>query len=285
MSKKVAIVIDSTSAIPEELTAGLPIHSIPLTVIWSGDELADGIDISPEEFYERLATAKEMPSTSQPSPAAFKEIYEKLDSEGYDILCVLISAKLSGTIASASQARGMVPDANIEIVDSENITMPTGFAIWLAAKAAKDGASLEECKEIAEKACQHAHMIFMVDTLEFLHRGGRIGGAARFIGTVLNFKPLLQIKDGGIDALGRERSKKKAINALVEEFRTRTSGKKPTYVAVLHANVEEDARKTLEILEAEFEIDKLVMGTLSPVVGTHTGPGAVAIAFVTGYEQ
>lgn len=285
MSKKVAIVVDSTSAIPEELTAGLPIHSIPLTVIWAGDELADGIDISPVEFYERLTTAKEMPSTSQPSPAAFKEIYEKLDGEGYDILTVLISAKLSGTFASATQARGMVPGANIEIVDSETITMTTGFAIWLAAKAAKDGASLEECKDIAEKASQHSHMIFMVDTLEFLHRGGRIGGAARFVGTVLNFKPLLQIKDGGIDALGRERSKKKAINALVEEFRTRTSGKKPTYAAVLHANVEEDAQKLADMLKAEFELDEIVIGTLSPVVGTHTGPGAIAIGFVTGYEK
>lgn len=276
---KVAIVTDSTGYIPKELIDQYNIPVAPLVVIWGEETLRDDIDIKPVEFYDRLKTAKVMPSTSQPPIPDFEKIFTQLHGEGYEILSVLISNHLSGTIASAEQAKKNLPDATIEIFDSKSTAMSMGFQVLAVARAAADGASLAECLAVAEKARQNSGIIFAVDTLEFLHRGGRIGGGSRYLGTALKLKPLLTIDDGKIEALERVRTKKKAQARLSDIVVERLAGKPNIRLATLHANAAEDANALLEKTCDRLEVVEKVYSEVSPVIGTHVGPGTVGLAY------
>jgi DegV family protein with EDD domain len=282
---KVAIVTDSTSTIPAAMTRGLPIHTIPLQVIWGDETFRDGVDIQPTQFYERLKTAKVMPSTSQPSPAAFIKVYKELLDEGYDILSIHISSKISGTCDSAVQAQASFPGRNIVVFDSLSTSMPMGFQALAAARAAIQGASLQECHRLVEQARDNSGIFFAVSTLEFLHRGGRIGGASAFLGTVLNLKPILQLRDGRIEAVERVRTMAKAVDRLVELFEIELGKRTPIRIAALHANEHAAADLLLERVRAHFGISDVadaVIAEVSPVLGTHTGPGALALGFLAG---
>jgi DegV family protein with EDD domain len=282
---KVAIVTDSTAYLPDDLLASYNITVIPLVVIWGTETLLDNVDIGPKEFYDRLTKAKTMPSTSQPTNAAFAEAYQKLHAEGYEILTLVISAALSGTMDSATQAKSMVPDAVVEVVDSRLTSVPLAYMALAAARAAKRGASLQECKQIAEEICNHAQVFFAVDTLEFLHRGGRIGGASRFLGTALNLKPILYLLDGKIEALERVRTSKKAHERLIELIGDKVYGKAPiNMMGVVGANAEKSAKHLLEKIETRFSPREIMVSNLSPVIGTHTGPGTVGVAYVAGVD-
>lgn len=282
---KVALVTDSTTYLPKELSKGYDIHIVPSVVIWAGEELKDGFDIQPADFYKRLSSATDMPSTSQPSPAAFKDMFEKLIKDGFtDILGLFVSAKLSGTIASAEQAKALVSGANIEIMDGHSASMGTGWALLEAAKAAKAGKSLKECAEIAKKAGDHTGLLLLVDTLEFLHRGGRIGGGARFLGTALNLKPILEVEAGALEARERVRTKSKAMERMVELAEERIAGRTPLHLAVVHANAAEDAKALLDAASKRLKPAETALTDVSPAVGTHTGPGTLGIAFMAGYK-
>jgi DegV family protein with EDD domain len=281
---KVAIVIDSTTYLPAKYLEKYVIRVAPALVIWSGEEFEDGVDIQPKEFYTRLQSAKEMPTTSQPSPATMKALYEELIGQGYDVLGVFISHNLSGTVDSAEQAKAMMPEAKVEIVDTLTASMGAGWPILMAAQAAKKGASLAECKAIAENARDKTHTLFVVDTLEFLHRGGRIGGAQRFIGTALNFKPILEVQNGRIEPLERVRTSKKAVNRLIDVAEERVGGQQPVYLSVLHANAPEAAKELLKQAAARLNPVEKVLSDVSPAVGTHTGPGTLGIAVMAGYK-
>jgi DegV family protein with EDD domain len=276
---RVAFVIDSTAYVPKELTEGHPIHVVPLVVIWSGETLRDGYEIEPDQFYARLKTAKELPSTSQPSPAAMKEVYEKLLAEGYEILSVLISSKFSGTVASAKQALDQLPGAKIELIDSMTASMGVGWPVVMAARAAAKGAGLAECKAIVEKALQNTGVLLMVDTLEFLHRGGRIGGAQRFLGTALNLKPILEVVDGAFVGLERVRTQRKALARLVDLLEERIAGRSPVRLAVIHSAAPEVAAGLLERAAARLNPIETATAKVSPTVGVHVGPGAVGLSF------
>lgn len=276
---KVAIVTDSSQYIPQNLVDELNIHVAPLVVIWGEETYNDGVDILPEEFYNRLGSAKTMPSTSQPTIPVCKEIFQNLHDQGYDILAVLISDKLSGTISSATQAKKLVPDANIEIIDSESISMGLGFQVLAAARAAEKGASLEECKQAAESAKEQTGVVFVLDTLEFLHRGGRIGGAKRFLGTVLNMKPILAIEDGKVDSIDQVRTQKKALARLIDIVEERAQGYSKVHLATLHANSHETADAILQEAQGRVNTIESIFSELSPAIGTHAGPGAVGLAY------
>jgi DegV family protein with EDD domain len=176
----------------------------------------------------------------------------------------------------------MVPEARIEIVDSTTAAMALGFEALAAARLAEQGASLEECREIAEEAARHVGVIFAVNTLEFLHRGGRIGGGARFLGNALNIKPILELKDGRVEAIERVRTRSKSLQRVIDLVEQRIAGRQPVRLAVLHANAPEEAKVLLE--EAKYCLDPIesVFSQVSPVVGTHAGPGTVGLAFMAG---
>lgn len=279
----VAVVTDSTATIPAELIRQYSIHVAPQVLIWGEQTFKDGIDIHPAEFYSRLQNAKVMPSTSQATPGTFISIFGELVAQNRPILAVLLSSKLSGTIASAIQARDTFPEAKIEIVDSDTVAMALGFQVLEAARAAQAGASLAECKSLAERARSHTGVIFAVDTLEFLHRGGRIGGASRFLGTALNIKPILEVVEGKVEPVERVRTRARSLQRLVELIDERIGGRKPVRLATLHANAEEDARKLMEMSRECFETIEHHYTEVSPVIGTHTGPGTVGMAFMAGF--
>ncbi len=279
---RVAIVTDSTAYIPKDLIEKYQITTAPQVLIWSDKTYRDGVDIQPEEFYTRLKTATEMATTSQVTIASFKDIFSSLLDEGKEILAVLISEKLSGTIDSAVQAREMLPGAAIEIVNSKTTAMALGFTALAAARAAEEGASLAECKAAAEKATQHTGVVFAVDTLEFLHRGGRIGGGSRFLGTALQLKPILEVTGGQVEAIERVRTRSKSLQRVVEIIEERIAGRTPVRLATLHANAPDDAQKLLEMATARIAVDESVFSEISPVVANHAGPGTVGLAFLAG---
>src|SRR3990170_5977783 len=253
---KIALVTDSTTNIPKELSKGHEIHVVPSVIIWGEETLRDGVDIQPAEFYKRLADSKVSPTTSQPTPAAFKEKFEELGSKGFsDVVCSFVSAKFSGTMASAEQAKGMVSGVNIHLIDGRSASMGTGWPLLEAAKAIKAGKSAEDCVKIIESARESTGVMLVVDTLEFLHRGGRIGGGARFLGTALNIKPILEVKDGRVEAVERVRTRKKSLSRLVELLEERIAGRQPVRLAVLHAKAPETARFLLE--EANAKVNAL----------------------------
>lgn len=282
---KVAIVTDSTAYLPKDLVSAYNITVVPLVVIWGEETLLDNIDIGPDEFYERLATAKIMPSTSQATIQAFADVFKELHAQGFEILTLVISSGLSGTLDSAIQAKAMIPDAKIELMDSKLTSLPLAYMALSAARAAKQGASLIECKRIAEEIRAHTEVFFAVDTLEFLHRGGRIGGASRFLGTALNLKPILQLKDGKIDALERVRTSKRAHDRLIELLRTSVNGHKQiNMMGVVAAAAPESAAYLISEIKRNFSPNEILMTNLSPVIGTHTGPGTVGVAYVAGVD-
>lgn len=176
----------------------------------------------------------------------------------------------------------MLPGAPIEIVDSYSTAMAMGFQVLTVARAAKAGANLAECKRLAEEVRNHTGVVFAVDTLEFLHRGGRIGGGSRFLGTALNIKPLLEVTGGRVEAVERVRTRKKSLMRLAEIIEERTRGKSPIRLATLHANAAEAAQELLDELSRRLNPVETIFSTVSPVIGTHTGPGTVGIAYLTG---
>jgi len=281
---KVMIVTDSTANIPPELLDVNPIVSVPLQVIWGNEILRDGIDIQAREFYERLSVAKEMPSTSQVTPEEFKSMYGSLIEEGYDILSMHISSKLSGTLDSAAQAKKAFPNARIELVDSLSTSMAMGFQVLSAARMAGIGATLEECKAVAEKAKANTGVYFVVNTLEFLRRGGRIGGAQAFLGSMLDMKPILELREGRIEAIERIRTIGKAIDRLLDLVEQRAGkAQGPVRLCVVHANAENEGKALLERAIKRFPtsvVADAVMSTVSTVLGTHVGPGALGLAFM-----
>lgn len=281
---KVSIITDSTAYLPKNILEELSIQVLPLYVIWEEKTYKDNVDITPEEFYRKLQTSKEMPSTSQPSPQDFIDLYQPLIDKKADILSIHISSKLSGTIDSATQAKETLGYKHLEIVDSLSTSMAMGFVVMAAARAAKKGKPLKECRQVALNAVKNTKIYFVVDTLEFLKRGGRIGGASAFLGTALNLKPVLYVHEGRIEGFEKVRTKKKALNRLVGICVDLIGNKKPIHFGIMQAEAENDAKEIIDQLKARYkkeDIFEIVEAGLSPAIGTHTGPGAVAIAFMT----
>lgn len=281
---KIAVVTDSTSWIPRDLLARYSITMAPQLLIWGDQTLRDGIDIQPDEFYARIKTAKIMPTTSQVSIPTMESIFREHVEKGMEVIGIFVSSKLSGTIQSAMQAREMMGAAGekVHVVDSQSTAMAMGFQVLAAARAIADGAGLADAKAVAEKARDHSGVYFAVDTLEFLHRGGRIGGAQRLLGTALNMKPVLALQDGRVEAIERIRTKSKAVDRVIEIVMEKTKGKSPIHLATLHANAPQEAKDLLERASKEMNPVEALFTEVSPVVGNHAGPGVVGLAYMAG---
>lgn len=284
MSNKVAIVTDSTAYLPEECVKQYNISIAPLSVIWGEQVYRDGVDILPEEFYNRLVNSKTMPTTSQVTPGVMQETFQSLLDQGYDVLGIFLSSRISGTVQSAIQGREMLgrEAGRVVVLDSMWTTMAMGWPVLTAARAAQAGESLAKCQKVAEHAFANSGVLFVVETLEFLRRGGRIGGAQALLGTALNLKPILAMQEGRIESVERIRTKNKAIQRVVELVAERVRGRTPVRLAVTHANSEADALSLLESARAVLDPVETMCVPLSPVIGTHAGPGTVALNFTCG---
>ena len=280
----IAVVTDSTTYMPPELVRKHNISVAPQVLIWGDQTYKDGVDIDSREFFTRLKSAKVMPSTSQVAVVSFQEIFQERVEQGYEVLALLVSSKLSGTIQSAMQAKELMGSAGekVHVVDSQSVAMALGFQVLAVARALEQGASLKDAIALAEKSHQYTGVSFAVDTLEFLHRGGRIGGAQRFLGTMLNMKPILAIQDGRVEGVDRIRTKNKAQARVLELTIEKVAGRTPVRLATLHANAAEDARALLSRAEQALKPVESIFTEVSPTVGTHAGPGTVGLAFMAG---
>lgn len=283
MSNRVVVVTDSSAYIPSTALGGLNIPVIPLWLIWGEERFRDGVDIDPPTFYRRLQESTTFPTTSQPSAGEFVDFFRQVGAGAEAIVGVFISSKLSGTIPSAEAAREQLPGLTIRIVDSLSTSMGLGFSALAAARAAAAGRSLDEIVAAAEEVRDRMNVLFAVDTLEYLHRGGRIGGARRFLGTALSIKPLLHIEDGHVEALAQVRTKRKAIAQMLDIVEERLGGKPMAEVSVLDVDAPEEGDALARQVEERFGISPVYRTMVSPVIGAHAGPGTVGICFYAAH--
>lgn len=279
---KVAIVTDSTVSIPSDVSNGLPIHIIPVRLVWGDKSYADNIDLQPAEFYNRLKIEKETPRTSQITTFEFVEQYKKILDQGYEILSIHVSSRVSGTINSAMQAIRELATNRITVLDSLTGAAAMGFQVIEAARAAVSGATVQECLALAERVRDHCHIYFVPGTLEFLHRGGRIGGAATFLGSVLKIHPILETRNGVIEAVERVRTMSRAMQRVVELVEQRVGQCKSIRLAGLYADIPQLADQLVEVAHHRLGIERIKQTfktTISPALGTHIGPGSVGIAY------
>lgn len=278
-TSRIAVVTDSTANIPDEMVDHFGLHVVPQNLNWAGETLKDGIDITPGAFYERLATAKEIPTTSQPSTGEFYEIFSRIRNDYDSIIGVFISDQLSGTFSCAHAAAQMMDDYPIDIINSKSASMGLGFIALEAAKAVAAGKGHQEAVKAAAEMVARLNVMFVVDTLEYLHRGGRIGGAQRLLGTVLSIKPVLHLDDGRIEPLASVRTKRKALQRVLDVAAEDVAGRSGVHAAVLHAAALQEATTFKDEVAVRLMPEELLLTDLSPVVGTHTGPGLIGLAY------
>jgi len=275
---KIAIITDSTAFMPDALVKKYNVNVIPVAIHWDGETLFDGVDITPEAFYERLATSKTLPSTSQPSAGDFLKLFEKLSKDHDGIIAPLISTGVSGTINSAEVALQTFDKVPVEIIDTHSVSGGLGMVVEQAALALAEGKGLTEARQVAEDVAQQSKVFFVVDTLKYLHAGGRIGGASRFFGSALDIKPILYLNEvGKIDGLEKVRTKKKAVTRIIELAVEYAAGR-PVDACVMHANVADEAEDLKKRLADGLDCGDIEVYGISAGVGVHVGPGALGLA-------
>jgi len=273
---RVAIVTDSTANLPADLVERYGIHVIPLNLMFGEQTYRDNVDIGIDEFYTRLAAVKDkLPTTSQPSAGAFLEFYKKVAQNADAILSIHISSALSGTVDSALQAKALMPETTIRVVDSRLTSMALGYVTLAAARSLEAGATLEEAATAAEALIPATRVYFAVDTLRYLHMGGRIGGGSVLLGTALDIKPILELAGGKIEAAGKARSMKRAIPKLVEIMVGHFGEGAKVRAATIGAACPESAEALAGRLKQHFDCVEFYVTDLSPAIGTHVGPGTI----------
>lgn len=280
---KIRIVTDSTADLPQEIAEQYQITVIPLTVFINGKGYLDRVDIGNEDFYLALQSAQQLPTTSQPSPAVFADCYNKLADEGAEeIISIHLSSDLSGTLQSAVLAKGMVADKiKVNVIDSRSATMGLGLIVLTAAKAAKENKNIEEILNHLDQAVRNLDLLFLLDSLDNLQKGGRIGKASFLVGSLLNIKPILRLKDGVIGAYEKVRGNKenKALERLIDILIERIEPGKKVYCAIGYCDNIETAQYLVSRLQEKINCDEFVYMQIGNVVITHIGMGAVGMAF------
>jgi DegV family protein with EDD domain len=272
----VRVVTDSVADLPTEVVEELGITVVPLSIRFGEKVYRDGVDLTADQFYDKLRSSKVFPSTSVPSPQAFAEAYDRLAEDTGEILAVILSSKFSATYEVALQSIGLMKrKCRVEVVDSLSATMTEGFIVMEAARAARAGASLDEVIEVARKAIPRVDFLAAFDTLEYLRRGGRIGKAQAFLGSMLKINPLITLRDGLVEPAGRTRSRAKALERLYDFA---ASYSRIEEMAVEDTACPDDAEALLERLGAIFPRERIYRSKMTPAIGTHTGPGMLLVA-------
>lgn len=272
----IKIITDSTCDLSPEIIARYNIQVIPLQLMFGHETLRDGVDISNREFFQRLRKSDVLATTSQPPVGVFQEAFQSHLAEGHEILGIFISGILSGTFATAEAAKELFPGTPITLVDSLSTSVGLGYQVVTAARAVETGASREEAAQRIMRLRDHVHLLFTLDTLEYIHRGGRIGGAQAFLGTLLNIKPILMLQAGRVEGVERVRTKRKAVERMVDIALEKT-GPTLAFAGVLHGDAEEEAKILVETLQARTHCQEFYTSTVTPVLGAHTGPGVVGV--------
>ncbi len=276
--KRVAIVTDSTATVPQNLIEELNIGVVPVLLLYGSQSFRDGVDITPGEVYEQLRAGGRIPTSAAPSVGEFVRTFAQAAENASGILSIHMSPRLSATYNVARTASELVENVPIQVLNCNTAAMGQGFVVIEAARAASAGASLEEVWKRAEQVAAKMHLLFLVDTFKYLRRGGRIGGAAALAGTLLQIKPVLCLGDGIVNPLAKTRSKPRALRLILERMDECANGR-PLHAAIVHVAVPEEAHDLRETVADRFECAELYVTEFTPVMGAHTGPGLLGVAF------
>ena len=283
--RKVAIVTDSTSCIPAELARELDIRVVPLTYVFGDVVVPDDPDMDMPDFYRRLQTARRSPTTSPASPGVYVEAFKKLLGGVDAVLCITVSSRFSGMHRAATVAKEMVaeesPPTRVEVMDSGGAAMLQGFVVLAAARAAADGASLEEVVRIAESVRSRVRLVAVIDTFKYLGRSGRFPRIVAWGASLIGLKPVLSLRMGQVRPVTVARSRQGALNKMLHMLERDSRGKDTVRVATLHANVPEEAESFARRVSETVDCTELLMSHLTPVMGIYTGPGVLGITYYT----
>ena len=284
MQRKIALITDSTNDLPEEYRTKYQIYVVPLTIVWGEDQYLDGIELKAEDFYARLVTDSVIPTTSQPTPKEFLTVYQRALEDGAEEIIVLtISSAMSGTIGSArTAAEGFkIP---VHIIDSKSNSMSLGWQVLAAARQREQNSDIHQIFKAVDNIRQNLHFHIVLETIDYLFRGGRIAGAARFIGGLLHLKPQIRVnhETGSVEAGDISRTRGQAIERLYSSFFKLVDTTHPLHIAILHNAALAEAEVLAERVRQEFNPKELIITIVSPVLGVHTGPGALGLC---GYAE
>jgi DegV family protein with EDD domain len=281
---RVAIVADSVVSIPEHLLASLKIHCVAYYIHRGTEVMRDLLTIQRDEFFRWLPTAKQLPTTASPGPGDYLQVYEQLAQEGVrEIASVHMTSTGSGAYQAAKNAQSMaaeqMPEVQIEVIDTRNVSMCHGWMAIEAARAALDGASLSEVAAVVRRMIPITHMVQTADTLKYLYMGGRIGAAKRLVGALLDIKPLIGMQDGIIVPLGMARSRAKAYQAIADLVEKAVGASGKIKIAYVHAAAAEEAERLKGLIESRVQAVESLVAELSPALGVHSGPGTAGVCF------
>jgi DegV family protein with EDD domain len=276
----IRIVTDSTSDLPPALAEQLGVTVVPINVVIDDVNYRDGIDLTPDEFYQRLVAGPRLPTTSQPSVGTFQAAYQEVLGQGDEIVSIHISGKLSGTVNSAEQAKASLGDSvPIEIIDSNGASIVLSLIVMGAVESARQSSSYQEVADQVRRDLSRTSAVFALDTLEYLQKGGRIGKAQAFVGSLLSVKPILTLVDGEVHPLERPRNHQRAMRRLIEL--TREKGQ-PVRLGVIYSTEQEWATEIRSSLSDLLPEEQIVTARFGPALGTYVGPRAVGVALTAG---
>jgi len=272
----VRIVSDSACDLPPALCEELGIEIVPLTIRFGAEELVDRVQLTTEAFWERLARTTVLPETAAPSVGAFESAFRSLQEQGADgIVCINLSSRMSATMQSAQiAAKALDGVCPVAVIDSQSASMGIGMLCLEAARVAGAGGDLDAVVSAVESARERSRVLFTVDTLEYLRKGGRIGGAQAMLGSMLSIKPVITIKDGAVEPAGKVRTRSKALRFMVDRVKERPIDQ----LCVLHAQAP-DVDEFIAMLEPIVPERAIVVGAIGPVVGVHAGPAAMGVTW------
>lgn len=282
-SRKVKVVVDSTAYIPKEMLNENDISVISLNVLLDGESYRE-VDLENEFFYKKMDESNEIPKSSQPSIEEMKNVFLSIAKDGYDIVGIFISSKMSGTYSTAHLVRDIVleeyPNTNIELIDSRSNCMQMGFSAIQAGRAAKKGESIEKVVEEAKKVINSSRFLFVPETLKYLKKGGRIGSASALFGTILQIRPILTVENGETSVYDKVRTKKKAVEVILKKVLDDMTERGLGEVIVHHINCEEEGLNLARRLEKELKIPVKIQ-SIGAIIGLHVGPGSIGVAYYT----
>lgn len=277
----IRIITDSVSDLPESIIRQYKIEVLPLMVNFEDGTYKDGVDLTAERFFEKLKHSKKLPTTSQVNPGEFISSFEKVIAEGDEAIVILMSSKMSGTYSAATTAVEYLNTSAISVVDSKAISFGYGLLVIEAARMVERGENRQQVVTSIEKAADRLVNLFIVDTLEYLQKGGRLSAGEAMIGNLLNIKPIITIDDGKLKSIDKVRGRKKAYKWLVDYLSQQTYGIEELVVGFYHAEEQEDLKEMVDIVCSQVGQPKEILYShVGTVVGTHSGPGCLAMSFI-----